>query len=124
MPRGDGTGPMGLGSMTGRGAGYCVGYPVSGYSNPYAGRGYIGQGRGRGGGRGFRNWNYAAGVTGWQRPRMGFPAWGGQAYPYGSELTAKQEADMLREQAKAMQDEINTMNEHVKELESREETKE
>jgi hypothetical protein len=34
MPRGDGTGPMGMGPMTGRAAGYCAGYPVPGYMNP------------------------------------------------------------------------------------------
>jgi len=38
MPRGDGTGPMGLGPMTGRGAGFCAGYPVPGFMNPMAGR--------------------------------------------------------------------------------------
>lgn len=30
MPAGDGTGPMGLGPMTGRAAGYCAGYPRTG----------------------------------------------------------------------------------------------
>jgi len=34
MPAGDGTGPFGLGPMTGRAAGYCAGYPVPGYGNP------------------------------------------------------------------------------------------
>ncbi len=34
MPRGDGTGPQGLGPMTGRGAGFCSGYDVPGYANP------------------------------------------------------------------------------------------
>ena len=29
MPRGDGTGPRGLGPMTGRAAGYCAGYPIN-----------------------------------------------------------------------------------------------
>jgi hypothetical protein len=38
MPRGDGTGPTGLGPMTGRAAGFCAGYPVPGYMNPVAGR--------------------------------------------------------------------------------------
>jgi len=38
MPRGDGTGPAGLGPMTGRAAGFCAGYPVPGYMNPVAGR--------------------------------------------------------------------------------------
>jgi hypothetical protein len=40
MPAGDGTGPLGLGSMTGRAAGYCAGYPVPGYMNPVPGRGF------------------------------------------------------------------------------------
>lgn len=34
MPRGNGTGPSGMGPMTGRGVGFCVGYPVPGYGNP------------------------------------------------------------------------------------------
>lgn len=33
MPRGDGTGPMGRGPLTGRKAGFCAGYPIPGYSN-------------------------------------------------------------------------------------------
>ena len=54
MPRGDKTGPQGLGSKTGRAAGYCVGYPVPGYINPtrWYGRGF-GRGFTRRGGRGF-----------------------------------------------------------------------
>jgi hypothetical protein len=43
MPRGDGTGPMGLGPMTGRAAGYCAGYPTPGFMNPYGGR-WLGSG--------------------------------------------------------------------------------
>ncbi len=38
MPRGDGTGPAGMGPMTGRAAGYCAGYGVPGYMNPLGGR--------------------------------------------------------------------------------------
>ncbi|NIW15542.1 MAG: hypothetical protein GWN31_16790, partial [Candidatus Thorarchaeota archaeon] len=33
MPRGDRTGPWGLGPRTGRAAGYCAGYPVPGFMN-------------------------------------------------------------------------------------------
>ena len=68
MPRGDGTGPAGLGPMTGRAAGYCAGYNVPGYMNPMPGGGFgygwgrgRGRGRGRGGGRGFgwgRGWGW------------------------------------------------------------------
>ncbi|MBP7331838.1 MAG: DUF5320 domain-containing protein [Firmicutes bacterium] len=53
MPRGDGTGPMGAGSMTGRGMGICAGADAVKYG---AGRG-MGPGQGhacrRGFGRGF-----------------------------------------------------------------------
>lgn len=50
MPRFDMTGPMGRGSMTGRGMGYCA-RPVA----PGTGRGLgLGMGRGVGSGRGFR----------------------------------------------------------------------
>ncbi len=54
MPAGDGTGPMGLGPMTGRAAGYCAGYGVPGYMNPIPGRGAWGWGRARG--RGWGTW--------------------------------------------------------------------
>lgn len=33
MPRGDGTGPAGMGPRTGRGAGYCAGYSSPGFAN-------------------------------------------------------------------------------------------
>lgn len=62
MPRGDGTGPMGMGSMTGRGAGNCVGYA----SPKFADRG-VGFGRGMGGGRGLRRMFCATGMPGWAR---------------------------------------------------------
>jgi len=55
MPRGDGTGPMGMGSLTGRRLGYCAGYDVPGFANPLGfglGRG-MAWGRGGGGGRGL-----------------------------------------------------------------------
>jgi hypothetical protein len=77
MPFGDGTGPMGLGPMTGRGAGFCAGfgrpgfassmpsYPYHyGYNNwtpmwPRRGYGFasgFGRGFGRSLGRGWRRW--------------------------------------------------------------------
>jgi hypothetical protein len=39
MPGGDGTGPGGMGPMTGRAAGYCAGYSVPGYANSAWGNG-------------------------------------------------------------------------------------
>jgi len=40
MPLGDGTGPAGMGPMTGRAMGYCAGYPVPGFMNPGFGPGW------------------------------------------------------------------------------------
>ena len=116
MPYGDGTGPAGMGPMTGRGAGFCAGYSVPGYLNPYPGGAWFGR---RGGGRGWRHWYYATGIPGWARTRMGYPAWGGgvSPYPYVPELTPDKEAEMLKNQAQMMQDEISTINERIKELE-------
>ena len=56
MPRGDGTGPAGMGPMTGRGAGFCAGFRVPGYLN------LVGQGLGLGRGRGYRRMLWAAGL--------------------------------------------------------------
>lgn len=52
MPRGDGTGPLGRGSMTGRGMGYCAGFDAPGYANcgRFGGRMHA---RGFGSGRGM-----------------------------------------------------------------------
>lgn len=38
MPRGDGTGRAGIRTMAPRAAGYCAGYSIPGYMNPYVGR--------------------------------------------------------------------------------------
>lgn len=40
MPRGDGTGPLGRGSKTGRGMGFCKGYNSPGFVNPGFRRGF------------------------------------------------------------------------------------
>ena len=64
MPRGDGTGPMGMGPMTGRAAGYCAGYPVPGFMNAIPGRGYWGRGIGFGRGRAVRGYGRGLGRGG------------------------------------------------------------
>ena len=124
MPRGDGTGPGGMGPMTGRAAGYCAGYPVPGYMNPVGGRGYWGGGRG-GGGWGRRNWFYATGLTGWQRAGMGYPAYGAAApyaAPYGGSYTAgmtkQQELDGLKGQAEYFEDALAGINKRIEELQA------
>ncbi|MDP8216844.1 MAG: DUF5320 domain-containing protein [Candidatus Kaelpia imicola] len=114
MPGGDGAGPAGMGPMTGRGAGYCAGYSTPGYMNPVSGGGFgYGFGRGLGRGRGFgRGMGRGFGFRASAYPY--YPV----AYPYTSDLSPQQEAGMLKEQLKAMQDEVNIVNERIKELES------
>lgn len=120
MPRGDGTGPMGLGPMTGRAAGYCAGYPVPGFMNPYGGRlglgfGY-GRGYGRGFGRGFRRafWpTYPYPIT---PPPTAY--YGGGFYP--PPVEPKQEMEMLTEEAKALKEQLEAINKRIIELEEKE----
>jgi len=117
MPGGDGTGPAGMGPMTGRAAGYCAGYSVPGYANPVGGRMGMGWGRGfgrgRGWGRGFGRGRGFGAAYGYGVPYNPV-AYGG--YPYAQELNPQQEADMLKDQAKAMQDELKAINDRISEL--------
>jgi len=123
MPAGDGTGPMGMGSMTGRAAGFCAGNSVPGYMNPGPGRGLgMGFGRGfrgrdRGGGRGRRNRFYATGMPGWARADAGNPAWGGYP-PYGAAPTREQELDDLKSQAEYFQSVLGDIKTRTEELEA------
>ena len=138
MPGGDGTGPGGLGPMTGRAAGYCAGYAVPGYMNPIGGRGFGAFGRGRGGGWGRRNWFYATGLTGWQRagvpaggiwpagsPAMGMGAYGvppayptPYAAPFGPAATKEQELDALKGQAEYFEDALDGIKKRIDELQA------
>jgi len=68
MPRGDGTGPLGMGPITGRAAGRCAGYSP-GYTNQLPGGQGFGMGRGRGG-------RHGCGMgMGWRH------GWASQGYP-------------------------------------------
>lgn len=72
MPSGDRTGPMGQGSMTGRGLGYCEGHDSPGYE-----KGFGGRGRGyRYGRRMGRHPGYGRGIH-WDWPFTGYnpPYW-------------------------------------------------
>jgi len=87
MPRGDRTGPEGMGPMTGRGMGYCSGYDTPGFANP-AGAGFgrgMARGWGRGGGGFGRGMAWGRGMgRGWGRGgggygRGGYGYWGAPA---------------------------------------------
>ena len=127
MPGGDGTGPGGMGPMTGRGAGYCAGYSVPGYINTYGGR-YAGAGRASGGGfgrgRGYRNQFYATSLPGWARYNMGYPAWGGAAgYPFAPDIEPDQEKEILKSQSKALQKQMDEIKVRLDELSKEKGTK-
>jgi hypothetical protein len=122
MPRGDRTGPAGMGPMTGRAAGYCAGYVAPGFVNP--GRGCWGGGRG--GGQGFRNRFYATGLTGWQRAGGDWQAWGNRVVPdmsYGaptaSAMTKEQEINALKGQAEYLAETLEGIRKRIEELETR-----
>lgn len=106
MPRGDQTGPRGMGPRSGRAAGYCVGYNSPGFMNPRP-RGGMGMGYARGCGfRGGQFWNAPA------------PAWARTgAYPedYGYPRP-EDEREMLRQQTQLLERELQMMQERLKEL--------
>jgi hypothetical protein len=118
MPGGDRTGPLGMGPMTGRAAGYCAGYPVPGYANPIP---RAGIGFGRGGGWGWRNWYYATGLTRWQRAPYSYPVYQ-SAVPYGIPVspatTKEQEVDILKSQAEYLENSLEEIRKRLGELES------
>ena len=101
MPRGDGTGPWGQGSMTGRGAGFCGG----------------GRGRGaggRGGGRGQRNMYRA---TDWARCGS-FPGPGGVGPAYGTDMSKAEEVEALRQQAEYFKANLEDIEKRLQAMES------
>lgn len=99
MPRGDGSGPMGMGPMTGRGAGACIGVTTPGYANPGGG---FGCGRGKSNRR-----NAFANTT---PSRRGF---GGFAQTNGLPVDEK---ELLSKQAKLLQDSLDEVNKRLAEL--------
>ena len=121
MPRGDGTGPRGLGRMTGRGAGFCAGYEMPGFANSAYGRG-LGAGSGRGagffgGGHGWRHCFYATGLPGWMRfGGCGYPGFAASALKPAPEM----EKQALKFQADALEAELELIKQRLGELEESE----
>ena len=101
MPFGNRTGPRGEGPMTGRGMGYCAGYPQPGYTHPY--RGGFGRGWGRGLGRGFGR--------GFGR------GWGYPAYPY--RMSVSEEKEVLKNEKEALKSELDSLKKEMETIEDR-----
>ena len=104
MPFGDGTGPMGAGPMTGRGAGFCGGFGRPGFTNPVPGRWF---GRGR---RMPYGYPYAGGY-GAATPYMGY----GYGYPGGA-IPKEEEMRVLEDQARAMESDLNDIRKRLEDL--------
>ncbi|MGI6415636.1 MAG: DUF5320 domain-containing protein [Thermoguttaceae bacterium] len=120
MPGGDRTGPMGMGPMTGRGAGFCAGFATPGFVS--GGRGFFG--RGRGGGRGWRNMFYATGLPGWARMGAGAAGAVPVGAPVGAPVTApaaatgQEQLDALKQQAQNLADMLDDIRQRISQLES------
>ncbi|WP_227762177.1 DUF5320 domain-containing protein [Zhaonella formicivorans] len=107
MPRGDGTGPAGLGPMTGWGRGYCLGYKVrpQRYGAPWC----------RGGaGRGWRWRNWATWLSGgnsapgeWEAMYMG---------PAGEPENKEQQYSFLKQQVESIKNYLQDMENRLKQL--------
>jgi hypothetical protein len=92
--------------MTGRGAGFCAGYAMPGYTNPMPGRG---MGWGRGKGRGF-----GMGM-GWRH------GWAAQGYPVTAQpvpYAPQDEMTMLKNQAQSLGQALETIKNRINELET------
>ncbi|MHC1631499.1 MAG: DUF5320 domain-containing protein [Methanotrichaceae archaeon] len=105
MPGGDRTGPMGYGSRTGRGMGYCSGYSVPGYATPGFGCGF---GRGRGWGRGWR----------WQAPYPYVPAVAPAPQFPVTAPTPENEMEYLEAAAKNLEEEMKSIKARIESLTS------
>ncbi|HLI62357.1 MAG TPA: DUF5320 domain-containing protein [Terriglobales bacterium] len=110
MPFGDGTGPLGRGPRTGRGAGFCAGFGAPGSFNNWG----AGLSRGgRGGGRGWRNRPFGP----------GFPAWQGAfGQPFGSPYAAPgrdEEIGALKAQAGFFERALDEIRKRIESLETK-----
>ena len=114
MPRGDRTGPWGMGPRTGRAAGYCAGYPAPGFMNPLPRGGF---GRGRGFGRGM-SWRRG---FGWGRRAWNYPTQPVPAYPtqYQPQMTKEQERQFLEQDIKALEAEQKDLNQELEAVRKR-----
>jgi hypothetical protein len=102
MPRGDRTGPMGMGPMTGRGAGFCAGNVM----NQMPGRGAgFGRRQGRGFGRGMGR-------------KFGWGVQGVPAYAQPASYSQVDELSALKNQARYFGEALESVNSRISEFEA------
>ena len=111
MPRGDRTGPLGMGAMTGSRAGYCAGFDMPGNANTSPGKGFS---RGRGcrglsfgaGGHGWRTWFHATGLPRWMR-FGGYGIQPVQTDPAGERESLRSRADILQAELESIRQRLD-----------------
>lgn len=109
MPGFDGTGPWGMGPMTGGGRGFCS---PAGFGRARGAGRRLGLGRARGMGRGFGSrWGYPG--AGWT------PAYRGPA-AYAPRMSGEEELDLLQSRAESIRREIQEIEARMSEIEKRE----
>ncbi len=107
MPRGDGTGPLGMGAMTGKRAGFCTGLAAPGQIKPGLGIG-MGLGRGRGLGRKLR----ITGMPG--RTSLGYPEYSGAFAPEADEKEyLNNRAGILENQLQQVKKRLKALNDEA-----------
>lgn len=110
MPRGNGTGPMGMGAMTGQGKGYCNGFTATEYSHRVVcSRGY---GCGFGRGRGYRGKFNTSGVLG--NVCYGSPINTGANQAYDEKSFLNDQAAFLENQLLQVKKRLSSLNEELK----------
>jgi hypothetical protein len=101
MPGFDGTGPRGLGPITGGGRGFCV-VPLSPSSPTYTEKG---------------DYPPTYGVPG-STPSYGAGSTNPAAVPFASQMTRVQELDFIKNQAQAMRRQLEQIEARIQQLET------
>jgi hypothetical protein len=108
MPYGDGTGPRGLGPLSGRGAGLCLRTQLHRSINTVPRRGLYGSGCncfGRGGFRRYHSW--AANRSGWEHTGYGYSSHEAADNFDAVGLSEKEQIDILRTRAETLKKHLN-----------------
>ncbi len=124
MPGGDRTGPLGMGSRTGRGAGYCSGFAAPGLVNPVPGAGFgLGRGRGRGRGRGFGPGRGFCFGPRWFAAQT-YAAWPGPEAAAYQQMGPEQEKQILQGEARNLRNALADLEKRIQELEAQQQVQE